>query len=116
MTVLTKKLTKAQVVFLEDYFENVLTSDFDFNTVEKPEFVERVSKMDFDDGCGRGVARVRVGKNLNELGLFADFDLHGTAELIYLSFSVKGAEVMWELMTKAAAEGRLQVPAKTDLK
>lgn len=123
MTELSKKLTKPQKIFLEDYFDNIMSGDFDFRSMEKQEFIERVSKMDFDDGCSRDVGWVRVGKNLNERGFFDEFDVHGTIfDLpktqghIYLSFSVAGAEVMWELMTEALEAGRLQIPEKAALR
>lgn len=110
-------LTKPQRDFLEGYFEDILAGEFEFEGMEKTEFVDRLSKMDFDDGMALGKTHVRVGRNLNRLGLFDDFDVHGmlrdeSQEHIYLSFNAKGAEIMWDLMTKAAAEGRLPLPDK----
>jgi len=110
-------LTKPQRSFLEGYFEDVLAGEFEFEGMEKAEFIERVSQMDFDDGMAMGTAHVRVGRNLNRMGLFDDFDVHGhihgqSDEYVYLSFNSKGAEIMWDLMTKAAEEGRLLLPSK----
>jgi hypothetical protein len=108
-------LTKPQRAFLEEYFEDILTGGFEFEGMEKAEFIKRVSSMDFDDGMASDAARIRVGRNLNRLGLFDEFDVHGIvqADGIYLSFNSKGAEVMWGLMAKAAEEGRLPLPHRT---
>lgn len=113
------KLTRPQRNFLEGYFEDILAGDFEFDGMEKQDFIERVSRMDFDDGMALGKAHVRVGRNLNRLGLFDDFDVHGifqdeSQEHIYLSFNAKGAGIMWDLMVAAAGAERLALSGKAD--
>ncbi len=107
------KLTENQKNFLEGYFEDILFADFNFEGMSEEEFVERVSAMDFDDGSPALPGIVRVAKNLNAMGLFDDFDPHDSVlgQHIYLSFSERGARLMFELMTEAKEAGRLNLPA-----
>lgn len=107
-----EKLTDGQRRFLENYFENVLHDDLDFETIEKAEFIKRVNKMDFDDGEPSTPGTIKIARSLHQKGMFDDFDVHEAhyGKYIYLSFSEKGAETMHELMTKAKLEGRLPQP------
>lgn len=107
-----EKLTDRQREFLEDYFDNILSFDMDFDGIDKDEFVKRVSGMDFDNGEPSTPGEIRVAKSLYHKGMFDDFDIHEAffQKHIYLSFSKKGAETMYSLMTEAKLEGRLSQP------
>jgi hypothetical protein len=108
-----KPLTKPQIDFLESYFEDILFGKPELMDLTPEEAVKHIATGDFDDAMAQPVARIRVAKNLNELGLFSDFDAHATVAgtHVYLAFSQSGAEVVYSLMKSAAAEGRLTLPS-----
>lgn len=108
-----KPLTKPQIDFLESYFEDILFGKPELMDLTPEEAVKHIATGDFDDAMAQPAARIRVAKNLNELGLFSDFDAHTTVAgtHVYLAFSQSGAEVVYSLMKSAAAEGRLTLPS-----
>jgi hypothetical protein len=108
-----KPLTKAQTEFLESYFEDILFGKPELMDLPEEEAIKLIATGDFDDAMAQPAARVRVAKNLNELGLFSEFDAHPTVAgtHVYLAFSLRGAETVYGLLKSAAAEGRLTIPS-----
>ncbi|MCV9963639.1 hypothetical protein OIU34_17200 [Pararhizobium sp. BT-229] len=109
------KLTPPQKEFLEDYFEDILHGRADLLDKADADVIDILRGMDFDDGAATTTHRVRIARNLREMGLLEEFDPHETklGTHIYLSFSRKGAEVMFDLLKDAAAVGRLPAPRAT---
>lgn len=110
-----KPLTEAQKKFLESYFEDVLHGSPNLLNLDEDEALRLLEVKDFDDAMPSPAGDVRVARNLNDLGLFSDFDVHEShgGPHIYLGFSADGAKVMLGLLRNANAEGRLNLPQST---
>jgi hypothetical protein len=107
-----KPLTKAQTAFLESYFEDILFGKPELMNLPRDKAVALIATGDFDDAMAQPSARIRVAKKLNDLGMFKGFDAHNAVDgtHVYLEFSERGAEVVYDLMKRAADDGRLVVP------
>lgn len=98
------KLTPAQHRFLAGYLPDIVHGDnADLATVDRAEFIKRVSQMDFDgcDTATRGAQRVAL--NLHKAGLLSDLDIHldiAGGWHIYLQFSEQGAAALYEIQQK----------------
>jgi len=105
-------LTPHQKAFLESYFEDILFDRGDFLELTDAEMTQSIRQMDFDDAMPSNPGKLRVAGNLNELGIFEDYDAHNSpaGRHIYISFNETGAALMTDLIRKAAAEGRLPPP------
>lgn len=95
------KLTSAQQKFLTSYIPDILYEIAPRGeSVKKGEFIKRVSEMDFDGPATTGDCRVAA--NLEKAGLLTDVDIRRWPQMssIYVQFSRKGAEKIYELYEK----------------
>lgn len=116
-----KPLTRQQRAFMQSYLKEILASD-DLVNLEKKEFINRVSNMDFDDGDTSYPNVIAVAKRMKSLGYFDELDVHEDklgGKHIYVEMNKKSAVYLWNLLEahKAAntkSEPEIETPVEKE--
>lgn len=100
----TTKLTARQTEFLAGYLPDILFAEnLYLQDAGLTKFTEKVSAMDFD-GRPEKPSDVSVARNLSKKAFFSAFNLHRDItgqSCVYLQFSHKGAEAVFDIMRRA---------------